>query len=162
MSAIHTFCSEWPYTAFFSVSQYTSDIIVPPSCTNSTIGTPFLSQKTAAISFLAGRRFFKLFQLVWWMGVRSFVWTFTNKTQVSSLVTRTMWLKNSSPSLWCHSKKVKAKVILCVLCAPVSIFRTNFGQNLWCPCLTVIILQRTVHKICENSHKSSEIVKCHL
>jgi hypothetical protein len=33
---------------------------------NSTISTPFLSQKTVAISFLAGRqRLFKLFQLVY-------------------------------------------------------------------------------------------------
>jgi hypothetical protein len=31
----------------------------------STIITRFLSQKTDAISFLAGRRLFELFQLVW-------------------------------------------------------------------------------------------------
>jgi hypothetical protein len=32
--------------------QYTSDVTVVPCCMNSTISTPFLSQKTVAISFL--------------------------------------------------------------------------------------------------------------
>jgi hypothetical protein len=45
----------------------------------------------------------------------SLVSTFTNETHVSSPVTRTMSLRNSSPSLWYHSKKVKAEAILCVL-----------------------------------------------
>jgi hypothetical protein len=44
------------YAFFFGVSQYTSDIVVP-YCTNSTISTFFLSQKTGAISFMTGRRF---------------------------------------------------------------------------------------------------------
>jgi hypothetical protein len=39
--------------SFSSVSKYTSDVIAVPCCMNSTISTPFLSQKTAAISFLA-------------------------------------------------------------------------------------------------------------
>jgi hypothetical protein len=40
--------------------------IVASCCMNSTFGAPFLSQKTGAISFLAGRqRLFKLFRLVW-------------------------------------------------------------------------------------------------
>jgi hypothetical protein len=37
----------------FSVSQYPFDVIVVPCCMNFTIGTPFLMQKTVAISFLA-------------------------------------------------------------------------------------------------------------
>jgi hypothetical protein len=50
---------------FFIVSQYTYDVTVVPCCINSTISTPFLTQKTAAISFLAGRqRLFKLFLVV--------------------------------------------------------------------------------------------------
>jgi hypothetical protein len=59
-------------------------------------------------------------------------------------------------------KKVKAEAILCVLCAPVSIFWTLLVQNLWRPSPTAIISKRTVHKICGNSLESSEIVKCHL
>jgi hypothetical protein len=55
--------------------------------------------------------------------------TFTNETQVSSPVT--MWLWNSWPSLWYHSKRVKAEAILCILQAPVSIFRTYLVKNLW-------------------------------
>jgi hypothetical protein len=35
----------------------------------------------------------------------SLVSTFTNETQVSSPVTRTVWLRNTSTSLWDHSKK---------------------------------------------------------
>jgi hypothetical protein len=51
---------------FFSVSQYTSDVIVVPCFMNSTISTPFLSQKTATIGFLAGKqRLFKRVRLVW-------------------------------------------------------------------------------------------------
>jgi hypothetical protein len=56
-------CSEWPY-AVFSVSQYTCNIIMIPYCMNSTISTPFLSQKTVAIIFLADSvclNFFGLF-----------------------------------------------------------------------------------------------------
>jgi hypothetical protein len=52
--------------SFLSVSQYTSDVIVVPCCMNSTISTPFLSQKTVSISFLTGRQsLFKLFRVVW-------------------------------------------------------------------------------------------------
>jgi hypothetical protein len=39
----------------FSVMQYTSDVIVVPYCMNFTISTPFLSQKTVPISFLADK-----------------------------------------------------------------------------------------------------------
>jgi hypothetical protein len=39
--------------SFFSVSQYMSDVTVVRCCMNFTISTPFLYQKTVAISFLA-------------------------------------------------------------------------------------------------------------
>jgi hypothetical protein len=39
----------------------------------------------------------------------SLVSTITNETQVTSLVTHTMWLRNSSSSMWYHSKKSKPK-----------------------------------------------------
>jgi hypothetical protein len=42
------------FMQFFSVSQHTtSDVTVVPCCINSIISTPFLSQKTAATSFMA-------------------------------------------------------------------------------------------------------------
>jgi hypothetical protein len=93
-------------TQLFSVSQYTSDVIVAPCCMNSAISTPFLSQKTPAISFLTGG----LLWLVWWCTCIdcfdcSLVSTFTNETQVSSPVTHMMWLRNCLPSLWYRCKK---------------------------------------------------------
>jgi hypothetical protein len=51
MSVFHAFCSEWPYVFFFSVSQYTSEVIVVPCYMTSTITTPFLSRSTVSISF---------------------------------------------------------------------------------------------------------------
>jgi hypothetical protein len=81
------------------------NFIVFPCCMNSTISTSFLSQRTVAISFLAGRRLFKLFQLVGECDC-SLVSKYTNKIQVSSPVTCIMWLRNSSPSLWHRSKNV--------------------------------------------------------
>jgi hypothetical protein len=76
---------------------------------NSTISTPFLSQKATATSFLVGRHLLKLFQLVGdCVCIHCFesflVSTFTNETQVSSPVM--MWLRNLSPSLWYCLKKV--------------------------------------------------------
>jgi hypothetical protein len=41
-----------PYAVFSSVLQYASDVIVVPCCITFTISTPFLSQKTVAISFV--------------------------------------------------------------------------------------------------------------
>jgi hypothetical protein len=64
----------------------------------------------------------------------SLVSAFTNETQVSSSVTHMMWLRNSSPSLWYHSTKVKAEAILCILRTPVSIFGTHLCKT--CDSLT--------------------------
>jgi hypothetical protein len=75
MTAFHVFFSEWPYEIFSSVSQYTSDVIVIPYCMNSTISAPFLSQKTVAISFLAGRqRLFKPYRRVLWICMHPLLW----------------------------------------------------------------------------------------
>jgi hypothetical protein len=78
---------------FFSVSQYTFDIILVPCCIISTMSTLFLLQKSVAISFLADNvclNFFGLF--VECVCTHCFdcylVSTFTNETQVSSPVTR--------------------------------------------------------------------------
>jgi hypothetical protein len=65
MSAFHAFCSEALHS-FFGVSQYTFDIIMVPCCMNFTITTPFLSHKTVAIRFVAGRQcLIELFWLFW-------------------------------------------------------------------------------------------------
>jgi hypothetical protein len=96
-------------TQFFSVSQYTCDIIVVPCCMDSTISTPFLSQKTVAVSFLAENvclNFFILFGEC--MCIQCFdcslVSAFTSETQVSSPCT--MWLRNPSPSFWYGSSSL--------------------------------------------------------
>jgi hypothetical protein len=91
MSAFHTFCSKWlALRSFFSVLQHTCDIIVVPFCMNSAISTPFLSQKTVAISFLADvcLNLFGLFRECVCIHCfdYSLVSTFTNETPVSSPV----------------------------------------------------------------------------
>jgi hypothetical protein len=129
---------------FFSVLQYASDIIMVPCCKNSTVSTPFLSHKTVAIGFLADNVDSNFVSLLGGCVCIhcfdcSLVSTFTNETQVSSPITRMMWLGYSSPALCYCSKKVKAKGILCILCAHLSVFRTHLAQNLWQPNLSVII-----------------------
>jgi hypothetical protein len=88
---------------------------------NSTISASFLSQKTVASSFLvdnASLNFFILFGEC--VCIHCFdcclVSAFTNETLVSSPVTRMMWLRNSSPSLWYHSKKPKPKPFSAFMC----------------------------------------------
>jgi hypothetical protein len=80
---------------FFNVLQYTCEVIVVSYCMNSTIRTPFLSQKTVAINFLADNIFLNfcglfLEHVCIHCFYCSLVSTFTNETQVSSPVTRTM------------------------------------------------------------------------
>jgi hypothetical protein len=48
-------------STYFSVSQHTADVTVISCCMNSTISSPFLFQKTAAISFLADKVCLNLF-----------------------------------------------------------------------------------------------------
>jgi hypothetical protein len=90
-------------THFFSVFQYTSDVIVVP-CMNSTISTLLLSQKTAVISFIADNVCLNFLGLLCeCVCIHCFdcssVSIFTKETQASSPVIRTMWLINLSPSL---------------------------------------------------------------
>jgi hypothetical protein len=76
---------------FFSVSQYASDVTVVPCCMNSIISTPFLSQKTVAISLLAGWQRVQFFEFfgecvcIHCFGC-SLVSAFTNEIRVSSPV----------------------------------------------------------------------------
>jgi hypothetical protein len=131
-------------TQFFSVSQYTSDVIVVRYCMN------FHHQKSFSVSedrchqSSSRKRLISFFDLFGkYLCIHCFDWSlvskFTNENQVLSPVTRTKWLRNSWPSLWYRYKKFKAEAILCVLCAPVSIFGTHLAQNLWQPSLTVTI-----------------------
>jgi hypothetical protein len=103
---------------------------------NSTISTPFLSQKTVAVSFLADRqRAFKRFRLVWWM--------------CASTALIVLWYQHSQMKfrfhhllpVWCDreilrhlcgialKRSTKSEAILCAFCAPVSIFGTNLAQT---------------------------------
>jgi hypothetical protein len=81
---------------------------------NSTISTPFLSQRTVPVSFTANNiclNFFGLFGECLYIHCFdcSLVSTFTNETQVSSSVTRMMWMRKLWRSLWYRSKKIKPK-----------------------------------------------------
>jgi hypothetical protein len=102
---------------------------------NSTISTPFLSQKIVAISFLADSVCLNFIGLLVNVCVCVhcldclLVSTFTNETQVSSPVSHKMWLRTSLPSLWYRSRKVKVETILWIFCTPMSIFRTHLVQN---------------------------------
>jgi hypothetical protein len=129
---------------FFSVSQHTSDVIVVPCCINFTISTPFLSQMTVSISFLAGRqRLFKISGLVWWMCVHPLLWLLLcfniHKWSPSFITCYSYDVIEKFTAIFVVSLQ-KTKAILCVLCAPVCIFGTHLAQNLWQPSLTVIIL----------------------
>jgi hypothetical protein len=106
---------------------------------NSTISTPFLSQKTDAISFLAGNIYLNFLSCLVNVCV--------------SPATQTMCLRNSSPSLRYLSKNIKAQIILCILCALMSIFRTHLAQYLWYPSLTVIISENSVWNLWEFTRK---------
>jgi hypothetical protein len=69
--------------------------------------------------------------------------TFTNETQVSSAVTRIMWLRNSSPSLWYCYKKSKQK--------PFSAFYVHLW-GFWNPsCVKLVIAYPNCDNLVENS-----------
>jgi hypothetical protein len=123
--------------SFFSLSQYTCDVIVVPYCMNSTISIPFMSQKTVPICRLSGRRLSKLFQLVWWKCVHPLLWLligFNFHKWNPGFITCYSYnvIKKFIAIFWGIAlKRLKAKAILYVLCAPMSIFRTHLAQNLW-------------------------------
>jgi hypothetical protein len=87
---------------------------------NSTISTPFLSQKTVANSSLTDSGSLKFFIL---FGECVCIHCF-DCSLVSSPVTHTMWLRNPLPSLWYHSKKIKAEAILCIHTHPLAFLET--------------------------------------
>jgi hypothetical protein len=95
-SVSHAFCSEWP--ALHSFYSFCNKLLTLWSCV---AWIPFLSQKTAVISFLADNaclNFFGLFgECVCIQCFKySLVSAFTNEIRVSWPVTHMMWLRNSS------------------------------------------------------------------
>jgi hypothetical protein len=118
MSAFHAFCSEWSYS-FSSVSQATHfwrycGPLLHEFHNQHSFHIPENSCHSSA--FWEADVCLKIFGLfIVWMCVHPLLWllflvsTFTNETQVSSPVTCTMWLRNSSPSLWYRSGKDKRR-----------------------------------------------------
>jgi hypothetical protein len=116
MSAFHTF----RYEVFLFFSQYACDVTAVPCCMNSAISTPFRPVPENSCHQLSGRQT----SLNFFFG--SFGECMCSHCFHCPLVsiftfTRTMWLRNSSLSLWHRSKNVEAEAILCVLCGPESI-----------------------------------------
>jgi hypothetical protein len=135
MSAFHAFGSEWPYESLWCFAiHFWSHCGLLLHEFHHQHSFPVLSQKTVAISFLAGRqRLFKLLWLVGWMCVHPLLWlllvsTFTNETQVSSPVTHTTRLRNTSPSLWYRAKKSKPKPFYAFLCTSEPILHKVCGS----------------------------------
>jgi hypothetical protein len=162
MSAFHAFCSEWPYAVFLVFRD--TLLICGHLFMNSTISTPLLSQKTVAISFLAGRQLlFKLLRFFWWMCVHPLLWLLTAlwfqypqmKPRFNHLLlVRCDWeihrhLCGIAP------RKSKPKPFS-AFCAHPWAFSEHILRE---PSLIVIISQRTEHEICGDSHETSEIVK---
>jgi hypothetical protein len=139
LSAFHAFSSEWPYAVFLCVcvSQYIFNVIMVPCCMSSTISTSFLSQRQLLSAFWQAENvylnLFGLFREC--VCIQCFdcslVSIFRNETQVSSRDTRTIWLRNSSPSLWYRSKKSKPKPFS-AFCATREHFRNT-------PCAKLVI-----------------------
>jgi hypothetical protein len=142
MSAFHSSLFWITLNGFISVSQYTSDIIVVPCYMDSAINTPFLSYKSVAISFLAGRQcLFKHFRLVWWMYVHPLLW----KPRFHQLLlVRCDWeirrhlcgfaLKESKPkpfSAFCSHLWAFSESILCKTCDNCDNLVQNSAWNLW-------------------------------
>jgi hypothetical protein len=120
--------------SFFSVSQYTSDVLVVPCLTNS---FPVAGNSCHQLS---GRRLFKLFRPVWWMCVHPLLWlrfgfnvhkwnpgfTTCYSYDVIKKIINVM-------SLW--KSQSRSEAILLILCSPVSICGTHLTQNLCQPSL---------------------------
>jgi hypothetical protein len=115
-----------PAQLFSFAHAYTSDIIVVPCCIISTFSTPFLSYKIVAISFLVNVCLHFLTCLV---------------SMSASTVLTALWFQCSQ--MKCTRRfhhhicsialklSTKAKAIVCVFCATMSIFGTHLAQNLW-------------------------------
>jgi hypothetical protein len=132
----------------FRVLHYTSDAIVVPCCMNFTISTPFLSQKTVAISFLADvcLNFFGLFGEL-----------------CASTALTTLWFQHSQ-------MKPRLHHLLLVRCdweinrhlCGIALRKTKpkpfsaFCAHPWA------FWEAISREICGNSHGSSEIMERHL
>jgi hypothetical protein len=106
---------------------------------SSTISTPFLSQETVAISFLAGVYLNFLACLVNVCASTALTALWFQHLQMKPRFDH-LFLAQCNFEICCHLcgitvKKVKAIAILCFLCTPVSIFGTHLAQNLLLPSL---------------------------
>jgi lipid-A-disaccharide synthase-like uncharacterized protein len=130
MLAFHAFCSEWPYAVFLVFCNILLTLVrffvawIPPSENRKQLPSAFWHAHNVCpnfFSFFGEHVFIHCFDC-------SLVSTFTNKTYISSPVTRTVWLRNASPSLWYRSKHSQSQShSLSFVCT----FRTHLEQNLW-------------------------------
>jgi hypothetical protein len=116
---------------FFIFLQYTFDITVVPCCMNSTISMPFLSCPRKEFPSAMWQTFVKLLRLgqcahpqLWLLlGFNSCKWRRCHHL----LLIQCDW------EIHCHlcgiSLKVKTKAILCISCAPMSIFGAHLSKN---------------------------------
>jgi hypothetical protein len=138
MSAFNAFCSEWPaIRSSFSVFQYTSDITVVPCCMNSTISISFCPRNQLPSIFWQADntclKFFGMFLDVCASTALTALWF-----QHSHMKPRFHHLSLIQCDCKIHrhlcgialKKSIKAEAILCILCAPMSIFGTRLVQNL--------------------------------
>jgi hypothetical protein len=122
----------WAYAVFFSISQYTSVVIIVPCCMNSTMSMPSLSQKAVIINFLADvcLEIYGLFSEC--VCIHCFEGFRFHHLQIKPrfqhlLLVRCNWETR------CRQHgiaiKIKAKAILCILWAPVSNFEPVLSRT---------------------------------
>jgi hypothetical protein len=110
MSAIHTFCSKWPYAVFLVFCNKLLMLLwylvswIPPSellsCPRKWLPSAFWQTIVQTFSACLVNECVCIYCFDY-----SLVSAPTNEIQVSSPVTNIMWLRNSLPSLWHCSKK---------------------------------------------------------
>jgi hypothetical protein len=114
MSAFHIFFSEWPYIGFLVFPSTLLPLLCSLVAWISSSALLSWPRKQLPSPFWQADvclNFFNLFGKCVCIHCfdYSLVSSFTNETQVSSPVTRIMWLRNSLPSLWSRSKKSQSQ-----------------------------------------------------
>jgi hypothetical protein len=80
------------------------------------------------------QRLFKLFRLVWWIKSTALTALWFQHSQMKPRFNHLLFVRYDweiKSHLCGLAQKVKTEAILCVLCAPVSIFETHLAQNVW-------------------------------
>jgi hypothetical protein len=136
-STFHSFYSEWSaLRSFFSVLQYTSDVIVVPCFINCTMSAHFLSQRTVDVSFLVDNVCLNLSASLTNVCVSTALTALRFQRSQMKPRFRHLLLVSCDWEIHRHfcgialKESAKAEAILCVLCAPVSIFGTYLALNL--------------------------------